>query len=451
MQLKTTGLFALLLTLSQAHAEDWPQWLGSKRDGIWRETGILKKFPKGGPKVLWRAPLGGGYSGPAVVGDHVYVTDRQLADGVRLPRNQFSTTPLKGTERVLCLDAKNKGKVLWKKEYPCTYRISYAVGPRATPVVDNGKVYSLGAMGDLLCLNAKNGEVVWSKNFVKDYGASVPYWGFAAHPMIDGDNLICLVGGKGSVAVAFNKNTGKEVWKSLTLPRGEIGYCPPMIFEAGGKRQLIIWHPTSVNSLDPKTGNPYWSVPFNVRANLTIPTPRMEDNILFMTSFYNGTMAVLLSKDKPAARRLWKGTGRGERPRVTKDLHSIMSTPFMEDGYVYGIGSYGEFRCLEAKTGKRVWTSMKATGTKQVERDRWNNAFLVRHEKDCFLFTERGELVICQVSPKGYKELSREKILEPTTNAMGLRRVVWSHPAFANQAMYARNDKEIVCVSLKAK
>src|SRR5439155_5288942 len=181
------------LVSSAGRADDWPQWLGPKRDGIWRETGVLTRFPPGGPKVRWRTPIGVGYAGPAVAEGRVYVTDLLLPEGVPLPANAFSRTPLAGKERVLCLDEAT-GKVLWKHEYPCEYSISYPAGPRATPVIHQGKVYTLGAMGDLLCLEAATGKVLWSKNFPRDYEAPVPMWGFAASPLLDGDKLFCLVG-----------------------------------------------------------------------------------------------------------------------------------------------------------------------------------------------------------------------------------------------------------------
>src|SRR5262249_29223794 len=151
------------------------------------------------------------------------------------------------------------GDILWKREYDCPYKISYASGPRTTPVVSKGRVYTLGAMGDLYCLDTKSGDVIWSKSLMKEYQIDAPHWGFAGHPLLDGDHLICVVGGKGSVAVAFNKDTGKEVWKALTA--GEPGYAPPTMIEHGGKKQLIIWHPESVNSLNPETGDVHWSVP----------------------------------------------------------------------------------------------------------------------------------------------------------------------------------------------
>src|SRR5262249_45952270 len=146
---------------------------------------------------------------PAVAHGRVYVTDRQLAQNTSNPSDPFQRGVIQGTERVLCLDEKS-GKVLWKHEYDCPYTISYPAGPRATPVVSDGKVYSLGAEGNLLCLDAQKGKVLWSRDFKKDFDAKTPMWGFAGHPLLDGNRLICLVGGTGSVAVAFDKNTGKE-------------------------------------------------------------------------------------------------------------------------------------------------------------------------------------------------------------------------------------------------
>jgi outer membrane protein assembly factor BamB len=430
-----------------AQADDWPQWLGPKRDAVWRETGILDKFPKGGPKVRWRTPIGGGYAGPAVVKDRVYVTDRLLPEGVENPENPFAADLVPGKERVLCLDEAS-GKIRWKHEYDCPYRISYPAGPRATPVVHDGKVYTLGAMGHLFCLNADDGKVVWSKDFPKDYKARVPFWGFAAHPLLDGDKLICLVGGKGSVAVAFDRNTGKEKWRSLSLEKrgNDIGYCPPMIYTVGGKRQLIIWHPESVNGLDPETGKVLWSQPFAVKANLTIPTPRLAGNLLFLTSFYNGAMMLQFDGDRPTV--LWRSHVQSEQPDRTDTLNSIMPTPFLKDGYIYGVCSYGELRCLRAKDGERVWMTLKATDARD-ENERWANAFLIAQGDRFFLPNEKGDLILAKLTPKGYQEIDRAHILAPTS-PLSDRKVNWSHPAFAHKSMYARNDKEIVCVSLAA-
>jgi outer membrane protein assembly factor BamB len=307
--------------------------------------------------------------------------------------------------------------------------------------VAGGKVYTLGTMGDLFCLEAATGKVVWSKNFRKEYRAPIQMWGFAAHPLVDGDRLICVVGGE-AVAVAFDKDTGKEKWRALKSR--EQGYCPPVIYQVGERRQLIIWHPEAVNGLDPETGKVFWSETFEARSGLNIPMPRLAGDLLFVTSFYSGPMMLKLDPAGPSASVLWRGKSKSEQPRLTDGLHSIMPTPVLDDGYIYGVCSYGQLRCLEAKTGKRVWESLDATGG---ELTRWANAFLVPNGERYFLFNEKGDLLIARLSPKGYEEISRAHILEPTNHLAG-RPVVWSHPAFANRSMYVRNDKEIVCISL---
>jgi outer membrane protein assembly factor BamB len=438
----------LLVPINPARGDDWPQWLGPQRDGVWRENGILERFPKGGPRVRWRVPVGGGYAGPAIAGGKVFVLDRVLAPGSKDPADPFSVSRSEGVERVLCLDEAN-GNLLWKHEHPCKYGISYPCGPRCTPVVSGGKVWTLGAMGDLHCLEVETGKVLWSKSFTKDYSAPVPGWGFAAHPLLDGDRLICLVGGAGSVVVAFDKDSGKEKWKALSFEKQptQLGYCPPMIYRAGGVRQLIIWHPEAVNGLDPETGMLYWSQKFPLKANLAIPTPRVDGDKLLVTSFYNGARLYRLNPDRPAANQVWASKGRGESPSQTDNLHSIMCTPFIRDGYIYGVCSYGELRCLKLDDGSRVWEDLRATGKRTEPDERWANAFLVPQGDRWFLFNEKGDLIIAKLSPGGYEEIDRTHILEPTSRLKD-RSVVWSHPAFANNSMYARNDKEIVCVSL---
>jgi outer membrane protein assembly factor BamB len=438
-------VFGILLSGSFSKADDWPQWLGPQRDGVWRETGILKKFSSGGPKVRWERPIGEGYAGPAVANGKVYITDRILAKGAKNPKSAFDKkTRVAGTERVLCLNEAD-GKVLWQHEYPCEYQISYASGPRTTPVVTGGKVYTLGAMGHLFCLDADTGKVYWSKQLLERYEMNVPMWGFAGHPLVDGNRLICLVGGAGSVAVAFDKDTGKEIWKALSAK--EPGYAPPMIYEIDGKRQLILWHPQSVNSLNPVTGEVYWTQRFNKKpqlgAGMTIPTPRLDRDKLYLTAFYDGSLMLKVKGTQPPT-ILWDGQGRSEQPDDTKALHCVMGTPFIKDGYIYGVCSYGELRCLDEATGERLWSTHKPTTGKSV---RWGHAFLIEQGDRFIIFNETGDLIIARLTPQGYEEIDRANILEPT-NTMAGRRVVWSHPAFANRSIYARNDRKIVCISM---
>lgn len=448
MPTRTFSLVVVLLLASVGLADDWHQWLGPKRDGVWREDRIIAKFPPGGPKVRWRTPIGEGYSGPSVADGKVYVTDRVRPKGVENPKSAFDRkTKVAGVERVLCLNEAD-GKVLWKHEYDCQYQISYAAGPRSSPLVAGGKVYTYGAMADLYCYDADTGKVLWSKNLRKAHNAFTPVWGFAGQLLLDGERLICLVGGQGSVAVALNKDTGAEIWKSLSA--GEPGYAPHMIYEIDGKRQLIFWHPDSINSLNPETGAVYWSHRFHknksLRAGMSIPTPRLVGDKLFFTCFYDGCL-LLQTKGTSQPELLWQKTGRSELAKDTDGLHSVMVTPVIKDGYIYGVCSYGELRCLDLKTGERLWSTHKpVTG----ESTRWGNAFIVEHGDRYILFNELGDLIIARFSPKGYEEIDRANILQPT-NTMAPpqgRRVIWSHPAFANRSVYARNDREIVCVSM---
>jgi outer membrane protein assembly factor BamB len=416
-------------------AEDWPQWLGRQRDAVWRETGILEKFPEGGPTVRWRTPIGGGYAGPAVANGRVYVTDRMLGRGVTNPANPFAQKKLDGTERVLCLN-ESDGKILWVREYDCPYTVQYPFGPRTTPLVEGGKVYTLGTEGDLYCLNADNGEVVWSRQLKKDYDTKAPVWGFSAHPLLDGQKLICMVGGKGSTVVAFDKDTGKEIWRALDDKA--LGYCPPMIYEAGGKRQLIVWDGQAVNGLDPESGKAYWNVPFESYMAMSISTPRKLDDYLFLTSTYGRSLMLKLGSASPGAQIAWKGDIKNT------SFDSVFATPFFEEGYVYGTNSDGELVCIKADTGERVWKTLEPNGGKKI---RSADVFLIKNGDRFFLVNEKGDLIIAKLSPKGYQEMSRAHLLEPTSSAFG-RQVVWSHPAFANRCAYMRNDKEIICVSL---
>jgi outer membrane protein assembly factor BamB len=215
-------------------------------------------------------------------------------------------------------------------------------------------------------------------------------------------------------------------------------------------RQLIIWHPDGVHGLSPETGEEYWSQPWKLDPSaMSISTPRFENGLLFLTCFYRGAMTLKLDVERPSASvvwksKNWKGNRGSEQSANTDALQSIISTPFMRDGFVYGVCSYGQLRGIKAENGQRLWETFAATTGKE---ERWGNAFLIAHQDRFFLFNEKGDLIIALLTPQGYQELSRAHILAPTNHMAG-RPVVWSHPAFANKCLFARNDKEIVCVSL---
>ncbi len=333
------------MTEALLQAEDWPEWRGKGRQGVWTETGIVEKFPDDGLKLTWRVAIGGGFAGPAVAQGRVYVTD------------YFENQGRRGIERALCLDEKT-GKILWIYKWEAHYSgIGYPYGPRAVPTVDGRRVYILGATGVLLCLNAESGQIIWRKDYVKDYDGVIPIWGTAAAPLVDGVRLISVVGGPDANVVAFNKDTGEEIWRALSF-EGDPGYGAPFMIEAGGARQLIIWHPQAVVSLDPETGDAFWEYRFNVHAGMTVTTPVLSGNQLLVSSFYEGSKMFRLDPARPHAELLWKGNSNSEIR--TDGLHALVTTPLIQGDYIYGICSYGQFRCLNAKTGERVWETLRA-------------------------------------------------------------------------------------------
>jgi outer membrane protein assembly factor BamB len=423
------------LSGAAARADDWPQWMGPTRDGVWRETGIVDKFPAGGPKVKWRVPVAGGYAGPAVAAGRVYVFDYVTTSDTKGDPNQRSA--IDGTERVQCFDAAD-GKRLWGHKYACPYRISYPAGPRCTPTVAGGKVYTLGAEGNLHCLDAATGSVVWKRALKDDYKIAAPMWGFTGHPLVDGQKLICLVGGDGTTAVAFDKDTGKELWRNLSSK--EPGYCPPNIIEAGGTRQLIFWTAEAVYGLDPETGKKYWSVDLEPQYGMAIMSPRQAGDYLYAGGIGWVGALMKLAPDKPAAEVVWRG-------KKDTAVYPVNSTPIVVGDTLYGVDQPGQLRAVKVLTGERLWeTTAPTTGSKPISS---GTGFLVRNGDWFFIFGETGDLVLAKLSPQGYEEISRAKLLQPTNEAFG-RPVVWSHPAFANKCVYARNDKELVCASLAA-
>ena len=432
----------LALVSAAALAEDWPQWMGPRRDGVWRESDLMAKFPEGGPKIAWRVPLGTGYAGPAVVGKRVYVMDLERAVDENGKPLRATRQGIPGKERVLCLSAAD-GSTIWKHEYDCPYTISYPTGPRTTPVVENGRLYTLGAMGDLLCLDAASGKVHWSKKLTADYETEPPVWGYASHLLVDGDLLYTLAGGEGSAVVALAKNTGEEVWRALSSK--EVAYSPPMIYQLDGKRQLVIWLSDAIYGLDPATGKEYWThkYPEDVppqRPSVNIVTVGQTDVGLFVSTFYHGPMMLRPAGDD--AKLVWKG--QSNNPVKPDGAHCLMASPVFADGYGYACGSFGEVVCFDEATGQKQWETYAPVVGKKAE---CGAVFIVPQGERYVMFNDQGELILAHLSPEGYEEIDRVQILKPVGFARG-RDIVWSHPAFADRSVFARNDKEMVRVWL---
>jgi outer membrane protein assembly factor BamB len=415
-----TMAFSMAQT-SRVQGDDWPQWRGPNRDGTWRETGILRSFPASGLKIRWRMPVGGGWSSPTIAGHRVFLTDSQFMKP-------------KAIERVLCFD-EDSGRSLWTYTYDVDYPDwafvpSQGGQPTATPCVEGERCYSVGSTGQVFCLEAKTGKLIWKRPLDKDF--QIPVLSCRGSPLLDGELLILQAGGKpGACVVALNKLTGAIVWKALDEGMSN---SSPIVITAGGQRQLIMWTGESLSSLDPATGKLYWREKLVTSNNDSIPTPVVHGNRLLV-----GGLMLELSREKPGAKILWPDT-----KSATRRVLSNTSTALFRDNYVYSARMTGELVCLEAATGKQLWMNDKLTAAKNgASVNPTPNGNLT------FLFTDEGNLILAELSPAGCREISRAHLIDPTTPLFG-KNHAWVPPAYANGNIYVRSDKELVSAALKA-
>lgn len=410
-----------LVAVVTSWAEDWPQWRRPTRDAVWTEQGVLKTFPPGGVKIRWRATVGPGLSSPIVAQGRVFLTDVQL------------TRPV-AKERVLCFEV-GSGKPLWTYayhvEYPDVAPDQSTQGPVPTPICHNGKVYTIGRT-DLLCLDAATGKVLWKKALDKEYQAQERL--IYASPLIEGNLLIIFAGrfsGEATACViAIDKDSGQTAWRAVT---DYAAMSSPIIVSAGGKRQLIVWSQQAVTSLDPATGQVVWreaTRPENQSS--AVSTPVVRGNLLLI-----GGLMMKLDPTKPAAAVLWPESKAPSRRNL-----SNTSTPLLRGDHVFSARTSGHLVCLEAATGKELWRTDKVT-----ELGSGACIHLTTNGDKTFLYTDRGELLLANLTAKGYKEISRAPVVAPTYPYNG-KKFVWPPPAYANRCVIARSDKELVCASL---
>ena len=403
------ALFALATLVAAVEPDpDWPQWHGPNRAQIWAVRD-LPALPKEVAPV-WKKPIGGGFGGIAVADGRVFVMDRQK-------------TP-KEVERVLCMDL-DTGDTKWVREYAVKYAgLDYGTGPRATPTVHDGRVYTLGAVGHLHCLDAKTGEVVWSRDCKTEFKATLPTWGLASSPLVDGDRILVQVGGADACVMAFDRTTGKVAWKALN---DRAGYTSPVRIDVGANKIVIVWTAESINALDAESGKVHWSVPFFITYDVAIADPVWHSGVLLCGQYWEGSKALTLDANGLNPKVAWEG----------KQLRLLMSTPLVRDGFAYALDWKNGVTCVELKTGAVKWDGFKVSADARNP----HAALTWTGDGEVFALNDKGELIRAKLSPAKFVELGRTKIFGGS----------WAHPAFAHGCVVARDDHEILCVRLVAK
>jgi outer membrane protein assembly factor BamB len=404
--MRRTVLFIALPFLAGA---DWPQHLGPTRDGHSPETGLLRAWPKDGPTRLWSRDVGSGWAGVAVAGDRLILFHRTDDD-----------------EAVECLDPAT-GKPSWTAKYHTRYvdDFSFDNGPRATPLVTDGRVFTLGADGDLRAWDLATGKGLWDRNVNKDYRVPKGFFGSASSPLLVGGKLLLNVGAKGAGVVALDPATGKESWKAADDP---VSYSSPVAAKIGGEELAVFFTRSGLLALAPPTGEVRYAHPFRPRAQASVgaASPVVAGDRVFLSTAY-GTGAVLLDLKKGKADEVWRGNDV---------LSCHYNTPLLIKGYLYGIdgrqeGGQAALRCVEWDTGKVRWTQAA-----------FGCAGLITADGLVIACPESGDVVLIEPSPDGYKELARAPILERPVRALA---------ALAGGRLFVRDGKRLVALQVGKK
>ena len=385
-----------------AVAADWPQFLGPTRDSVSPETMSPWKDP---PKALWRQPVGDAHSSPVVANGVVYA---------------FFKPTGKDADALAAFDAKT-GEKKWEKSYDREkFSPPYGVGPRGTPAVDSGKVYTLGNTGVLACWDAKTGDVAWKVDTLKEFNAKNLFFGVSTSPTVVGDTVVVMVGGKGAGIVAFDKATGKVAWKATDDPAS---YASPLHLSRGKDTRLVFLTGSHLREML-ANGKQLWAVPFKDRLNESSTTPVKAGELIVGSSVTAGSIAVKPG-EKPTA--VWKD------PALT----CYFSTPVVVGPHLYMINGAATLlnpaitlRCVEAATGKVLWSKEKV--------GKYHAALVRTGDDKLLMLDDEGNLMLLQPDPAGYKELSRAKVCGPT----------WAHPALVDGRVYVRDEKELICLQV---
>jgi outer membrane protein assembly factor BamB len=381
---------------------DWPCFHGPDHNNISREKGWLGAWPAEGPKQLWKAAVGAGFSSVSVANGRL-----------------FTMGVVAGEETVWCLDAAT-GATLWKHAYPYVFKPKYYEGgSSATPTVDGDRVYALGQGGELNCFDAASGKVVWSLNIAKEHGFAVPMWGFASSPYIEGGLIILNAGSQGA---ALEKSSGRLVWSN---GKTAAGYSSVVPLAPGDREAVVLLAAREVVALEVKSGKVIWQHPWKTEYDANIADPVLEGGKVFLSSSY-GAGCALVQYDPAPPRELWRN----------KQIGTHINTVVLLEGHIYGVDGEAEkpafLKCLDWKTGELKWTQSGL-----------GMGALMAADGKLIILSEKGELVIAAAEPGAFKALARAQVLGGKC---------WTTPVLSNGRVYCRNAKgDLVCVEVCAR
>ncbi len=388
----------------------WPQWRGPHRDDVSTETGLLQELPEGGPPQVWLFEnCGSGYSGPAIVGERVYIL------GAR-----------EGNDLLLCLDAAD-GKELWATPLGPMLTNDWGDGPRSTPTVEGEFIYALASSGNLVCLNLADGSIVWTKA-MQDLGGKIPVWGYCESPLVLGDKVFCTPGEQQGAIAALDKKSGELLWQTEDLA-DVAHYSSIMPMEHEGKTILVQLLFKELVGVDPSDGTVLWSVPFPGNVAV-IPTPIVSANMVYVTAGYSaGCLMVKLS-----------GT-EAEVVYENNNMTNHHGGVILLDGHVYGHSEGKGWVCQNLESGDFAWREREALG---------KGAIAYADGRFYCLSEDSGELVVISASSEGWEEHGRYT-LEPQTKIRKEKGKIWTHPVIADGKLYLRDQDLLFCFDVRAK
>ena len=382
----------------------WTNFRGPRRDGKYDEAGVKTNWPASGLPVLWKQPVGVGHASFVVADGKAYTIEQRRSQEV-----------------VAAYDI-NNGRELWTQKWNAEYTDSTGDGPRATPTWDQGRIYALGATGELRCLDANNGSVIWGKNILTENQAGNLQWAQSASPLIVDDKVVVLPGGSnGKSVVAYNKMTGAPVWKALNDTQA---YVSPMLVELGGRRQIVVVSSNRVVGLTPENGKLLWSHPWETDMGINVSQPIVVDrNRFFISSGYGKGAALVELKgggDSFTASTIWEN----------KNMKNKFNSSVLHNGYVYGLDE-GILVCLDVNTGERKWKD-----------GRYGYGQIILAGNHLIVTSDQGEVALVKASPDAYTEVARFEALKGQT---------WNYPAIASGRLLVRNSSEMAAYDISAK